>query len=356
MELRRFQKRLIRWYESHQRPLPWRESRDPYHIWVSEVMLQQTQVATVVGYYKRFLQAFPDVQALANADLQDVLKMWEGLGYYSRARHLHAAASQVTSIPGQSIPDNPEDFKRLPGVGDYINAAVQSIAFDHPLAVVDGNVKRVLARLFLMENPVNRSGSHKMFAAKAQTLLDHTDAGAFNQAMMELGALVCKPGTPLCHACPVSRFCQAFQQNTTGEYPKRLAAAKTPQRHLAVGVIQKKDKLLLVQRPPTGLLAGLWEFPGGRLKQKERAEKGCQRTIQESVGLTVDVGERLTRVKHAYTHFKITMDVYVCDYISGRVRRNGPADHKWIRPGALSGYPLHKAVHKSLPALYDFLS
>ncbi|MDY6824013.1 MAG: A/G-specific adenine glycosylase [Thermodesulfobacteriota bacterium] len=355
MELKAFQQHLTRWYETHQRALPWRKSRDPYHIWISEVLLQQTQVATVVGYYRRFFRAFPNVQAPAGADHQDILKLWEGLGYYSRARHLHAAANQINNAPEKLIPADPEAFRRLPGVGNYINAAVQSIAFGHPLAVVDGNVKRVLARLFMMDEPVNLSKSHKVFAAKAETLLDHTDPGTFNQAMMEMGALICKPGKPLCDECPVAPFCLALRKQKTHAFPKRVAARKTPHHHLTVGIIQKNGTLLIVKRPEPGLLGGLWEFPGGRLKEQENPETGCQRTIQESVGLTITVGERLTRVKHAYTHFKITMDVYFCDYIAGRVRRNGPAGHQWIRPSAITTFPFHKAVHKSLPALYEFL-
>lgn len=318
-------------------------------------MLQQTQVATVVGYYNRFVEAFPDVRALAEADLQGVLKLWEGLGYYSRARHLHAAASQIINSPEKAVPADPEAFRRLPGVGDYINAAVQSIAFGHPLAVVDGNVKRVLARLFLMDHPVNLPKSHKAFAAKAEMLLAHKDPGTFNQAMMELGALICKPGNPLCDACPVSRFCLAAKEQAIHAFPKRLASRKTPHHHLAVGIIQKKGTLLIVKRPATGLLGGLWEFPGGRLEGKENSDVACQRSIQESVGLTVKVGKRLCRVKHAYTHFKITIDVYMCDHVSGRVRRKGPVGHQWIRPSAISTFPFHKAVHKSLPALYEFL-
>lgn len=354
-ELRKFQQHLTFWYENHQRVLPWRETRDPYHIWISEVMLQQTQVATVVGYFRRFIKAFPDVAALARADRQEILKIWEGLGYYSRARHLHEAANQIINSDTKTIPSTPEAFKSLPGVGDYINAAVQSIAFGHPLAVVDGNVKRVLARLFLINDPVNRPQSRKAFAAKAEMLLDHKDPGTFNQAMMELGALICRPGDPRCAECPVSRVCRAFREQSTDAFPRRLSTAKVPHYHLTAGIIQKEDTLLIVKRPATGLLAGLWEFPGGRLKPNEKPENGCQRAILESVGLTVNVGPHLVRVKHAYTHFKITMDVYICDFISGRVRRNGSAAHQWIRPGAIEAYPFHKAVHKSFAALYEFL-
>ncbi|MEZ4568646.1 MAG: A/G-specific adenine glycosylase, partial [Desulfobacterales bacterium] len=202
---------LTRWYAENLRHLPWRGSADPYHIWVSEVMLQQTQVATVIPYFKRFCQAFPDIRALAAADLQDVLKLWEGLGYYARARNLHKAAKIVTDQYNGRIPDDADGFMALPGVGDYIGAAVLSIAFDRPLAVVDGNVKRVLARLFEIDAPVNVSASYKIFQSCANLLLNAEDPGTFNQAVMELGALVCRPSGPDCRVCPLAGWCGAFK-------------------------------------------------------------------------------------------------------------------------------------------------
>lgn len=353
MDIAAFQKDLVRWYEEHRRDLPWRKTRNPYHIWVSEVMLQQTRVDTVIGYYHRFLEAFPDIRTLAAADLQEVLKRWEGLGYYSRARHLHAAAGQLADTPEKKVPDAPARFKQLPGVGDYINAAVQSIAFDHPLPVVDGNVKRVLSRLFMMTFPVNQAGGHKEFATAAESLLDRRSPGRFNQAVMELGALACKPARPACRICPVTRFCRAFRENRTADFPRRLAGKKVPHHHLAAGAVWKKNTLLIVLRPPEGLLGGLWEFPGGRLKPGETSEAACRRSVREAVGLTVLVGPRLVRIRHAYTHFKITLDLYWCDFEAGRVRRRGPAAHRWIRPAVLEQYPFHRAVHKCLPALYE---
>ncbi|MDX1708054.1 MAG: A/G-specific adenine glycosylase, partial [Desulfobacterales bacterium] len=214
---KQLQKRLIHWYQTNQRDLPWRRSNNPYHIWVSEVMLQQTQVNTVLEYYRRFIKTFTSVTRLAQADEQSVLKLWEGLGYYARARNLHRAAKSVVQQHGGKIPDTWDAFYSLPGVGDYIAAAVLSIAFDRPYAVVDGNVKRVLSRLHKIKNPVNQPSSNSRFAKAADRLLDERQPGTFNQAVMELGALVCIPRKPLCPKCPVRNWCRAYQTNRTAE-------------------------------------------------------------------------------------------------------------------------------------------
>ena len=234
-----FQQRLLEWYHRNQRRLPWRETRDPYRIWVSEVMLQQTRVATVVDYYHRFLDRFPDVHVLAEAEQQAVLKVWEGLGYYARARNLHRAAQQVTAEHGGCIPADYDRFRALPGVGEYIAAAVLSIAFDRPHAVVDGNVKRVLARIEGLDAPVNQASSHRIFRETADRRLHRTAPGAFNQAMMELGALVCTPRRPDCRKCPVNAVCRAFGTDTVGRYPRRVQPKAVPEYAVAVGVIYK---------------------------------------------------------------------------------------------------------------------
>ena len=345
------QQQLLDWYQQNKRDLPWRKTRAPYAIWVSEVMLQQTQVATVIPYYERFLAEFPDVYRLNAARQQQVLKMWEGLGYYARARNLHKAAGIVCSDHNGLIPDEWSLFHALPGVGDYIAAAVLSIAFDQPYAVVDGNVKRVLARLLRLEIPVNTPRYHKEFRSAAQQLLDTDAAGTFNQAMMELGALVCIPRKPHCHHCPLENKCLARADGTVEQFPLRLARRASPLYRIAVGVVLKKGNLLITQRKTEGLLGGLWEFPGGKIKTGESAEAAVVREIKEEVSLTVEVKQKLARVKHAYTHFKIDMDVFICDYKSGRVRLNGPVDFRWIKPAGIDQYPLPKANHKFLPEL-----
>lgn len=344
-------RRLIKWYQHNHRHLPWRETDDPYAIWISEVMLQQTTVVTVIPYYHRFMKRFPGVKDLAQADLLAILKIWEGLGYYARARNLHRAAQIVQHRYGGRIPSEMDDFKELPGVGDYIGAAVLSIAFNQPFAVVDGNVKRVLSRLRLIESPVNRSASHKVFKLAASEILDPLRPGTFNQALMELGALLCKPRQPECSECPVQTHCRAYADGTVMAYPKRIKKAPIPLHRVSVGVVFKNDRVLITRRKPDGLLGGLWEFPGGRIEEGETPQEACIREISEEVGLKVQVDSFLSQIRHAYTHFKIEMEVFCCHVESGRVELNGPTDYRWVKLDELSDYPLPKANHKFIPLL-----
>jgi A/G-specific adenine glycosylase len=345
------QQNLMHWYQAHHRQLPWRDITDPYRIWVSEVMLQQTQVKTVVPYFHKFLTAFPTLKDLADADPGRVLKLWEGLGYYARARNLHKAARQLISFSDGRIPDRFSDFKALPGVGDYIASAVLSIAFGKAHAVVDGNVKRVLSRLFCLDVPVNHSSAHGTFKPVAEALLDRTDPGGFNQAVMELGALICTPASPDCTACPLKVMCCAEAESRIKEFPVRLARKKTPCFHISTGIVIKNNKLLITQRNPDGLLGGLWEFPGGKVEKNETAKDACIREIKEETGLTVRVSSFLTRIKHAYTHFKIEMDVFYCDYISGDVALNGPVDYQWIALQEIGGFAFPGANLKFIELL-----
>ena len=347
----KFRDNLLKWFEKHQREMPWRGIDDPYKIWVSEVMLQQTQVKKVVAYYERFIDKFPDVQQLAAAQLQDVLKVWEGLGYYARARNLHKAAQIIVKEYNGEITNDYATFRKLPGIGDYSAAAVHSIAYNEPYAAVDGNIKRVLARLFLMDTPINDSTATKLFQHKADELLDQENPGFFNQAMMELGATVCRPQSPTCLVCPVNLYCGAFQTARQDEYPKRKKNEKVPEHHMAAGVIYKGDKVLIVQRPLDGLLGGLWEFPNGQIAENETAEAACIRYITDVANLAVTNLKSLTRVRHAFTHFKIVVDVFQCDYRSGEVVLNGPIDAKWVKLSELKDYPLPRATHKILEEL-----
>jgi len=355
MDKQIIRRRLLSWYTVHRRRLPWRETSDPYAIWVSEVMLQQTRVDTAIAYYLRFMKRFPTVSLLAQADLQEVLKLWEGLGYYSRARNLHRAAGIVVDRFKGSVPDNPSDFRSLPGVGDYIAAAVLSIAFNQALPVVDGNVKRVLARLFEVEAPVNRSSAKRIFTKLADALLDAGEPAAFNQAIMELGALVCRPKNPDCAGCPLGGDCRAYAGGTVAEYPKRDRRAPVPEHRIAVGVVMKNGLLLITRRKPEGLLGGLWVFPGGKLSSGQKGAAGCRRNVRKKTGLGVEVLDRIARVRHAYSHFKIILDAFACRYVDGDIALNGPVDHRWIRLEELEQYPLPRAVQKMLPELAEYI-
>ena len=349
-------RRLLDWYVANRRRLPWRETSDPYAIWVSEVMLQQTQVATVIPYFHRFMQRFPSTEHLARADIQEVLKLWEGLGYYSRARNLHRAAAEVASRYGGTVPDDPDAFRSLPGVGDYIAAAVLSIAFGRVLPVVDGNVKRVLSRLMEIDVPVNRSDAHRIYRAPAKRLISPDRPADFNQAVMELGALVCRPRHPACAVCPLADLCQARRNGSTATYPRREAPRKVPRRHMAVAVILKKGKMLVVQRPMTGFLGGLWEFPAVPAEAADSVSAHMMQAIRSETGLAIAVDRRLTRIRHAYTHFKLTGDVYLCRHLSGRVRLKSARSHRWVTMRSLARLPLHKANHKFLDLLKSALA
>ena len=344
-------KQLIKWYFANHRDLPWRRSKNAYRIWVSEVMLQQTQVNTVLSYYRQFLKTFPNIKRLADADLQAILKAWEGMGYYARARNLHRAAKAVMQDYSSRIPETWETFHSLPGVGDYIAAAVLSMAFDQPYADFFFYVKRVLARLYKIDAPVNQANAQNRFKEAADKLLDSQQPGIFNQAVMELGALICKPRNPVCGVCPLNPFCRAYKTNQVTHFPKRQKSKATPQYHIAVGVVFKNDRVLITQRKAEGLLGGLWEFPGGKIRDGESARAACIREIKEEVNLNVDIDRHLAKVKHAYTHFKINMDVFCCKYISGRVFLRGPVAFRWIRLNEYKNYPFPKANHKFIPLL-----
>ncbi|MEJ2640236.1 MAG: A/G-specific adenine glycosylase [Desulfosarcinaceae bacterium] len=348
-------KRVLNWYRRKGRDLPWRRTRDPYHIWISEVMLQQTQVETVIPYYHRFLAAFPDVAALAAASQAAVLKHWEGLGYYARARNLHRAAGVVMAQYGGRIPAEWEAFRALPGVGDYIAAAVLSIAFGSLYAVVDGNVKRVLARLLCIELPVNVQKHHAAYQRHADKLIDPAAPSDFNQALMEIGALICRPTKPRCPDCPLNEACGALARDRVDALPRRQARAKVPVRQLAIAVVRRRDKLLLTRRPEAGLLGGLWEFPNAIRQADESAEAACRRLAAEQLGLEVRPPSPVTQVRHAYTHFKIQADVFLCEAPHGRVRLEGPTTFRWVAPAAIDRFALPKAMHKLLPALRRIL-
>ncbi len=355
IRMTQFRRSLLKWFEKYQRDLPWRKTSDPYAIWVSEIMLQQTQVSKVLEYYDPFLKQFPTIQSLAAADLQTVLKVWEKMGYYARARNLHKAARFIVAQLNGKMPSDYERLRDLPGVGGYVAAAVSSIAFNKPHAVVDGNVKRVLARLFLFADPVNKSGTNPAFQNQAQMLLSRTHPGQYNQAMMELGAMVCRPKNPLCITCPVKKYCLSYEKGLQNEFPKRLQRKRVPEYHIATGVIQKNNRLLITLRKAEGLLGGLWEFPGGKLKDGETAETACIREIREEVNLEIKIIHRFRTVRHAYTHFKIKMDVFLCTYGSGEIALNGPADYRWISIDQIDQFPFPVANHKFIPGLKAYL-
>ncbi len=328
-----FRTALLAWYDAHARDLPWRGDNTPYHTWVSEIMLQQTQAATVIPYYLRFIERFPTVQTLADAPIDEVLKLWEGLGYYRRAHNLHQAARIIVAQHDGQLPRDEKALLALPGVGRYTAGAIRSIAFGAPAPVLDGNVKRILARLDDISASIDLRETEKALWARATALISHQRPGDFNQALMELGATVCLPATPACAACPVADFCAAQAQGVQMQRPVRTPKKRIPHYDVAAGVVWHADdpkRFLIAQRPAAGMLGGMWEFPGGKQEPGESLPQTLARELMEELGIQVTVGEKLTVVKHAFTHFRITLHAFHARHVSGEPQCLGVDDWRWV--------------------------
>jgi A/G-specific adenine glycosylase len=352
--LRRLMPTLHAWYGEQARDLPWRRTRDPYAIWLSEVMLQQTQVATVLPYYERWMRALPEVAALAAAQSEQLLQLWEGLGYYSRALNMHRAARRVVEELGGELPRSAAGLRELPGVGAYTAAAVASIAFDEPAAVVDGNVRRVLARLVALEQDVRAAPWPAALQALADRLLSKASASTHNQAMMELGALVCTPRAPRCDGCPLAGSCRGRRSGTPERFPAPPARRAVPHQDVAIGIVLRDGRCLIDRRPEGALLGGLWEFPGGKLEEGETAEQALRRELREELGLEVAVLRALPAVDHAYSHLRVTLHPFLCRFRrwqGGNTRAAEDDSVRWVVPEALAGHAMPRANRKVLALL-----
>jgi A/G-specific adenine glycosylase len=330
------QRDLLSWFQLQARDLPWRRTRNPYHIWVSEIMLQQTQVATVIPYYERFLAQFPTIKALAEAPQEQVLKAWEGLGYYSRGRNLHAGAIRVLEAHSGAVPDTWKALKALPGIGDYTAGAISSIAFGLAVPAVDGNVMRVLARWFLIQEDIALLATKRRIDAIAQALVPQEVPGAFNEALMELGATVCVPSVPRCGLCPMTAHCRAFAAGLQGNLP--IKAKKTALREvtLAVALISLNGRHLIVRRPNEGIWAGLWGFPTFEASCDEELGETLTRSL-EAQGLAIALGKPFTTLHHTLTHRRLTLKVYEATYLSGELTLG---QHAWVSLQELDAYAL----------------
>ncbi len=343
--------RLMRWYARAARDLPWRRSRDPYAIWVSEVMLQQTQVAKVVPYYTRFLKRFPSRAALARSSLRDVLRAWEGMGYYARARNLHHAAREMEAAQARGWPSSAEAWQRLPGIGRYSASAIASIAFAEAVPVLDGNTRRVLARLDDYAGDARSTHGEAHLLRIAAGLLPARNPGMFNQALMELGATLCTPRAPECPRCPLRDACRANARGTQALRPRPRATRRVPHIEVACGVVRRANRVLIAQRPAKYLLGGLWEFPGGKRERGETLTACLRRELREELGIRVRVGPERGALEHAYSHFSVTLHVFECTLLSGTPRAIQAADVRWARTVDLARYPMGKLdrqVAKSL--------
>lgn len=344
-------KHLLDWFKKNQRSMPWRDDPSPYRVWISEVMLQQTQVSTVIPYFERFLHEFPDVRTLAQAAPQAVLKRWEGLGYYSRARHLQKAARQIERDMDGRFPTSAAAWMQLPGIGEYTSAAIASIVFGEAIPAVDGNVLRVGARYLGIRENVKSPAVRKAIRAWLIKPLKTASPSSFNQAIMELGALVCRPGNPLCSDCPLYRNCAARRQELTHVIPFKPRPKTIPNyRETAAILHDGVGRYLLCQRPVNGLLGGMWEFPGTRCHGRTSLRDTLRRGIAEQTGLEVILIRKRGLIQHAFSHFSQTIHVFECKIVSGPPATSpapgGPAQC-WYTPAEIEALPLSKA-HRAI--------
>ncbi len=344
--------RLLRWYRANRRDLPWRRTRDPYAIWISEAMLQQTRVETVIPYYERFLERFPDIQALATADLDDVLGEWAGLGYYSRARNLQAAAADVAVRFGGQLPREVDELLTLPGVGPYTAGAVASIAFDRPVPALDGNGIRVLSRILELREDVSRPAVQQRLWDAASALAMGPKPGDLNQALMELGATLCTPRAPRCQACPVREHCAAQRRGNPERLPIKAPRRTARRVEACAGLLLRRGRALLVQRPAGGLLGGLWELPGGDLARGETPEQALRRAVRERVGLELASARHVGSVDHVFTHLRLELHLFRCGELRGRTRISDYQSHRWLPEARLLSLP-HAALLAKAAALLE---
>ena len=350
---------LLNWWSDHGRhDIPWKQTSsgdrpapdqplDPYPIWIAEVMLQQTQLAVVLPYWHRWMAMFPTVEALAAASLEQVRLLWQGLGYYSRARRLHQAAQQIS---GRSWPGDLEEWMALPGIGRTTAGSILSSAFNAPEPILDGNVRRVLARLRAHDRPPARDQA--LFWQWSHELLDPQRPRDFNQALMDLGATLCTPRQPLCDACPWQRHCAAYAAGEPSRWPVSEERKPVPFQLIGVGVVLNADgEVLIDQRLEEGLLGGLWEFPGGKQEPGETIEACITRELQEELAIEVTVGQELISVDHAYSHKRLRFVVHVCRWLSGEPKPLASQQVRWVKPGALRTYPFPAANSRIIDAL-----
>lgn len=349
----RMRSSLLRWYRRSGRNLPWRRTRDPYRIWVSEVMLQQTQVETVIPYYKRFLHRFPSLIILARARRDSVFRIWQGLGYYRRARQLHEAAQIVMDTHHGRLPKHAVELEHLPGFGPYTSGAVASIAFDDPVPAIDGNVIRVMSRLLHITVPITQEVIRKHIRPSVQALIPKRSPGEFNQALMELGAVICRPKAPKCFLCPVRKFCLTVKQAADPALIPIKHRTPRPKNTIpiAIGVVQRHDQILIAKRPDGTILGGLWEFPGGKKEKGETLTAACIREIKEETGIRIRIASRIDNFVHHYSHYSVHLHFFDCRVRGGRLRSNRPV--KWIRRQNLVNYAFPAANRRIIEKLLE---
>ena len=340
------------WFSRHGTDFPWRYTRDAYHVWIAAVMLQQTQISTVTPYFNRFIQRFPTVKSLAFAHIDTVLKQWEGLGYYARARNLHRAAKMVMADFKGMIPKTYGGLKSLPGIGTYTAAAIASVAFREPVPVLDSVTYRLNLRLDRSRLDPKSAQTHRSLFERVKSRIKNShDPGVFNLGSMELASRICRADSPQCRQCPLSKYCKAYASGHPERIPVRRPQRKTPHYHIAAGLIWRDGCLLITRRPENKMLGGLWEFPGGKQESGETLEQCLVREIKEELGVDIDVGKGFISVKHAYSHFSITLHTFHCQLRNGEPRNIGVDDFAWVAPPDLRKHAFPRADIKIIEEL-----
>ncbi|WP_017728957.1 A/G-specific adenine glycosylase [Halalkalibacterium ligniniphilum] len=348
-DIEKFQEDLISWFEAHKRDLPWRENKDPYRVWVSEIMLQQTRVDTVIPYFQAFMRHFPTIDALAEAEEEKVLKAWEGLGYYSRVRNLQTAVREVKEHYGGQVPATKEEISKLKGVGPYTAGAILSIAYGKPEPAVDGNVMRVLSRILLIEDDIAKAKTRKIFEGILYELISKENPSFFNQGLMELGALVCTPTSPGCLLCPVREHCRAYEAGMQSSLPVKAKKQKPKHKQIAALILRNEEgKVLIQRRPDTGLLAKLWQFPNEETTSLEKEKEELIHYFRKTFNLTVKIGAHVQTVEHIFSHLIWNIHVYEGMIVDGMVQEEDGV--KWVSRQEIEDYPFPVSHQKIIAA------
>ena len=334
---------LLSWYKHENYQMPWRKDNNPYQIWISEIMLQQTQVQTVKKYYIKWMQKYPTVQSVAESNIDSILKIWEGLGYYQRAHNIRKAAQAIVTKHQGKIPQTYEQLIKLQGIGDYTASAILSIAFKKKYPAIDGNLKRVISRFYALSES---SQNMLVFKDKVQHLMNNNNAGKINQAFMDLGREICTYKAPQCHLCPIANQCVAYSNNKVENFPKMTPRKPKPSYDVVVGMIYKKNKFLISKRKNKGLLKGLWELPGGKKNAKENNKECLKREIKEELDIEIDITKKIGIVNHQYSHFKINLIGYRCIYKSGEPKPLASDSIRWISKKNINSFAFPKSTLK----------
>ncbi|MFW6216189.1 MAG: A/G-specific adenine glycosylase [Desulfohalobiaceae bacterium] len=344
---------LVNWFSQSKRDLPWRREPTPYRVWISEIMLQQTQIERAIPFFTTWMQRLPTVQDTAEADRETLFKLWEGLGYYRRVINIHRTARILKEKHGNSLPVDHPLLLTLPGIGPYTAGAIMSLAFNKPYPAVDANVQRLLCRVLDIGEPVTKTTVQKRLHHAAAALILPEHAREVNQALMECGALICMPRSPRCEQCPMSQACLARRRGVVEQRPLKAKPRKMTHLETVVGILVREGRILVQKRPETGLMPGLWEFPGGKLQQGETPQKGLQREIQEELGIDVQVGEILATVRHSYTSFRVRLQAYFCTPVSNKeqLRPQAAEEVYWAAPHELPGFSFPAANRRLVTLL-----